>query len=89
VSEALYVAMEYPDEGDLTILIGTPLPQETVQNISKQMLEGPQVMHQQRIAHRDLKPTVWSSPANISPSYVAPQNLTNKLLPEWQSQHPP
>jgi len=50
--------MEYIEEGDFTKHIGTPLPQETVKNISKQMLEGLNVMHQQGIAHRDLKPAV-------------------------------
>ncbi|PUU79018.1 kinase-like domain-containing protein [Tuber borchii] len=38
--ETLYIAMEYPKEGDLTRHTGTPLPQETVQNISKQILGG-------------------------------------------------
>jgi len=70
----MYIAMEYLEEGDLTKHIGTPLPQETVQNISKQILEGLQVMHQQGIAHRDLKPAVRFSPANISLGYVASQN---------------
>jgi len=50
--------MEYLKEGDLTKHIGRPLPQETVQNISKQILGGLKVMHQQGIAHRDLKPAV-------------------------------
>ncbi|CUS11451.1 unnamed protein product, partial [Tuber aestivum] len=54
--EALYIAMEYLEEGDLAKHIGTPLPQETVRNISKQILEGLDIMHQQGIAHRDLKP---------------------------------
>ena len=56
--ETLYIAMEYLEQGDLTNHIGTPLPQETVQNISKQILEGLNVMHQHGIAHRDLKPAV-------------------------------
>jgi len=47
--------MDYLKEGDLTKHIGAPL-QETVQNISKQILEDLRVMHQQGIAHRDLKP---------------------------------
>jgi len=50
--------MEYLPEGDLTKNIGLPLQQETVQTISKQILEGLKVMHQKGIAHRDLKPGV-------------------------------
>ena len=56
--ETLYIAREYLKEGDLTKHISTPLPQGTVQSISMQILEGLQVMHQQGIAHLDLKPTV-------------------------------
>ena len=54
----LYIAMEYFKEGDLSKHTGRPLPQETVQNISKQILEGLKVIHQHGIAHRDLKPSV-------------------------------
>ena len=57
-SETLYIAMEYCKEGDLSKHTGRPLPQETVQNISKQILEGLKVIHQHGIAHRDLKPSV-------------------------------
>ena len=56
--ETLYIAMEYLEEGDLGKHIGMPLPRETVRNISKQKLEGLKVMHQQGIAHRDVKPAV-------------------------------
>ena len=56
--ETLYIAMEYLEEGDLTKHIRTPLPQETVQNISKQILEGLKIMHRHGIAHRDIKPAV-------------------------------
>jgi len=56
--EALYIAMEYLEEGDLTKHISVPLLQETVRNISKQVLEGLKVMHEKGIAHRDIKPAV-------------------------------
>ncbi|PUU79034.1 kinase-like domain-containing protein [Tuber borchii] len=54
--ETLYIAMEYLAEGDLTQHIGAPRLQETVKNISKQLLEGLKVMHEQGIANRDIKP---------------------------------
>ncbi|CUS11444.1 unnamed protein product, partial [Tuber aestivum] len=55
-SQTLYIAMEYLEKGDLSRYINTPLPQETVQIISRQILQGLKVMHQEGIAHRDLKP---------------------------------
>ncbi|PWW73099.1 kinase-like protein [Tuber magnatum] len=67
--ETLYIAMEYLEKGDLTKHIGTPLRQETVQIISKQILEGLEVMHREGIAHRDLKPAnifvVSTSPIRV------------------------
>ena len=56
--QTLYIAMEYLKEGDLSKHIGTPLLRVTVQNISKQILEGLKLMHHEGIAHRDLKPAV-------------------------------
>ena len=56
--EALDIAMEYLPEGDLTKHLDSPLQQETVQTISKQILDGLKVMHEKGIAHRDLKPAV-------------------------------
>jgi len=50
--------MEYLQEGDLTKYIGKPLPQETVKTISMQILEGLKIMHEEGMAHRDVKPSV-------------------------------
>ncbi|CUS12981.1 unnamed protein product, partial [Tuber aestivum] len=55
-SQNLYIAMEYLEKGDLGKHIGEPLPQETVQTITKQLLEGLSIMHKKGITHRDLKP---------------------------------
>ena len=68
--------MEYLPEGDLTkhISIQAPLPQETAKSISNQLLESLKVMHQEGIAHRDIKPAVSSLLANTSLAYVPSQN---------------
>ena len=68
--------MEYLKEGDLTRYINTlaPLSQETVKSISKQLLEGLKVMHQEGIAHRDIKPAVLSLLPNTWLRYVPLQN---------------
>ena len=50
--------MECPPEGDLTKHIGSPLPQEAIQTISRQAFEGLKVMYQKGIAHGDLKSAV-------------------------------
>ena len=69
--ETLYIAMEYLPEGDLTKHISTlaPLPQETVKKMTKQILKGLRVMHQEGITHRDIKPAVLSLLLNTSLGY--------------------
>ncbi|RPB00550.1 kinase-like protein, partial [Choiromyces venosus 120613-1] len=52
----LYIAMECLENGNLRKHIKEPLPQETTQKITKQLLEGLDVMHQNGIAHGNLKP---------------------------------
>ncbi|KAG0640225.1 kinase-like domain-containing protein [Tuber brumale] len=54
--DRLYIAMEYFEQGDLRKHLNNPLPEEVVQRITKQVLKGLQVMHENGIAHRDLKP---------------------------------
>ncbi|RPB00561.1 kinase-like protein, partial [Choiromyces venosus 120613-1] len=56
--DTLYITMEYLEKGDLRRYIGKPLEQETVQKITKQVLECLDAMHRNGIAHRDLKPEV-------------------------------
>jgi len=82
--DTLYIAMEALEEGDLTDYIGRPLHQKTVQNISKQILEGLKVMHHHGIAHRDLKPAVCSLPPKLSHDHVSLQD-TDKYIEHFCS----
>jgi serine/threonine protein kinase len=64
--DAMFLAMEYMPLGDLEhnvqeienspTHIGPPLPEEEVQEITRQILEGLNIMHTEGFAHRDLKP---------------------------------
>ena len=65
----MFLAMEYMPLGDLEKNLKElensptptrpPLPEEDVQEISRQILEGLKIMHAEGFAHRDLKPQVW------------------------------
>jgi serine/threonine protein kinase len=55
-SDRLYIAMECFEQGDLRKQLDGPLPEEVVQRITRQVIKGLQVMHENGIAHRDLKP---------------------------------
>ena len=50
--------MEYLPKGDLQRYLNSPLPEEAGQDITFQLLEGLQFMHNKGFAHRDLKPAV-------------------------------
>jgi serine/threonine protein kinase len=50
--------MEYLQLGDLEGHLKTPLTQIEARQITQQLLEGLEFMHNNNFAHRDLKPSV-------------------------------
>ncbi|KAJ3574517.1 hypothetical protein NPX13_g4342 [Xylaria arbuscula] len=48
--------MEYLNLGDLQNYLTEPLPEDDTRQITSQIVEGLNFMHEQRFAHRDLKP---------------------------------
>ena len=57
--------MEYFKHGDLQNFMDSPLPERDVGIITRQLLEGLNVMHKLGFTHRDLKPQV-STPSDPS-----------------------
>ncbi|KAK5631506.1 hypothetical protein RRF57_007220 [Xylaria bambusicola] len=53
---SVYIAMEYLSLGDLQGYLAEPLPEDDTRQITSQIVEGLNFMHEQRFAHRDLKP---------------------------------
>ncbi|KAI1416097.1 kinase-like domain-containing protein [Hypoxylon sp. FL1857] len=56
--DTLFIAMEYYEHGDLKKYLAEhgPLPEDQVQDITWQVLQGLLFMHKNEFAHRDLKP---------------------------------
>ncbi|CAH0056128.1 unnamed protein product [Clonostachys solani] len=54
--EAIFIAMEYLEHGDLQSHLDRPFPEDEVRDIVFQLLEGLSFMHENGFAHRDLKP---------------------------------
>ena len=61
----VFLAMEYFRHGDLQNFMDSPLPERVVGIITRQLLEGLNVMHKHGFTHRDLKPQV-STPSHPS-----------------------
>lgn len=57
-SDAIFIAMEFFEHGDLQQYLNkvSRMPEEEVQLVAYQILEGLKVMHETGFAHRDLKP---------------------------------
>ncbi|RPA99817.1 kinase-like protein [Choiromyces venosus 120613-1] len=64
--DRLFIAMEYFEQGDLRKHLDKPLAEEVVQKITKQVLNGLQVMHGNNIAYRCIKPEVKLGDFGIS-----------------------
>jgi serine/threonine protein kinase len=54
----IYLAMEYFSAGDLSRWKNEITREADIQNISRQIALGLQVMHEMNIIHRDMKPEV-------------------------------
>ncbi|KAJ3460794.1 hypothetical protein MRS44_011661 [Fusarium solani] len=54
--KALFITMQYFPQGDLQSHIAQALPNEEACTITRQILQGLSFMHQNKFAHRDLKP---------------------------------
>ena len=72
--DSIFIAMEYFPLGDLESHLSPRLPENDVQQITSQILEGLSFMHDNGFAHRDLKPTVSLFP-NLHINASLPQNL--------------
>ena len=53
---SIFLAMEYFELGDLEKFTTPKLTERDAKRIGKQLLEGLQVLHEDHLAHRDLKP---------------------------------
>lgn len=57
-STSVFITMEYLDHGDLQKYLSKPVPETEARDICAQLVEGIAFMHENRYAHRDLKPGV-------------------------------
>lgn len=56
--DAIYIAMEYVEYGDLEKHLEKPIPEDEARLITRQLAEGLHHLHQNGFTHRDLKPRV-------------------------------
>lgn len=59
----IYFAMEYIENGNLhELLVRESISEHDMKAITKQLLQGLQIMHENHFCHRDIKPEVVSPP---------------------------
>jgi len=56
IGDAIFISMEFIPLGDLQRQVKTPLPESEVRDITSQLLEALEHMHENGFVHRDLKP---------------------------------
>ena len=64
----VHIAMEYISHGDLREYLEVMRPESEAKAITRQLLEGLLVIHQEGFAHRDLKPEVSPPYPGASPA---------------------
>ena len=57
-TSSIFITMEYVPLGDLEPYLKAPLPEPQARIIARQLLQGLVFMHENKFAHRDLKPGV-------------------------------
>ena len=60
----VHIAMEYISHGDLRQYLKVKRSESEAKAITRQLLEGLSVIHQNGLAHRDLKPEVSPPPSS-------------------------
>ena len=76
-SKFLYLICEYYNGGDLAFYLKekkSPLSEEVVQHIMKQLINAIKYLHEKKIVHRDIKPE------NIFINYASEKDLSEKNL---------
>lgn len=80
---SIFIVMEYIEHGDLSQYLGNSSIKKDAKDITRQLLQGLAILHEQSICHRDLKPQVCryhSSCPLLSSSILMQVRLQNVLV---------